>query len=391
MPRDGTGSASHQRSELRQLAGLFLRLGLTAFGGPAVHIAMLEDQVVRRRQWLTRAEFLDLLGATNLIPGPNSTELAAHIGLRRAGWLGLLVAGGGFIGPAFLITLAFAWAYVQFGTLPQLGGVLYAVKPVVLAVVVQALWNLARTAVKTRTLAVLGSTALLLNLLGVHELLLLAASGAAMAIWHTARHARPPRRPPWAAMLLPLGPLGVITAPAAVTTTAFGLGPLFLFFLKVGAVLYGSGYVLLAFLHADLVERWRWMTEAQLLDAIAVGQVTPGPLFTTATFIGYVLAGGPGAVVATVGMFLPAFFFVAISAPWVPRLRGSPLAGAILDGVNVASLALMAAVSLQLVRAAFTDWLTILIGVGSVLMLIGFRVNVVWLVAVAAVLGWFVH
>ena len=373
-----------RRTTLTELAALFLRLGATSFGGPAAHIAMMEDEVVRRRGWLTRAEFLDLLGATNLIPGPNSTELAIHIGHRRAGWPGLLVAGACFIVPAMLIVLALAWAYVRFGRLPEAAGLLYGVKPVVIAIVLQALLGLARAAVKSSTLGVAGAAAVAATAAGVHELVVLGAVGMVIALvgWAGERTS-PGRSAP------SVGPLAAPIAAAGVATgaAAFGLGPLFLFFLKVGSVLFGSGYVLLAFLRADLVTRWGWLTEGQLIDAVAVGQVTPGPLFTTATFIGYVLGGLRGGLVATLGIFLPAFVFVAASGPLVPRLRRSPVAGAFLDGVNVASLALMAVVTWQLGRSALVDLPTVSLAVVSGVLLLRYRINSAWLVLAGAAVG----
>ena len=382
-------NATHPgRGSLSELALLFLKLGTTAFGGPAAHIAMMEDEVVRRRQWLTHAEFLDLLGATNLIPGPNSTEMAIHIGHRRAGWPGLLVAGACFILPAALIVTAIAWAYGRFGHLPRTDAILHGIKPVIIAVVLQALWGLGRTAVKSRPLGVLAMLAALAAFLGVNELLVLLVGGLVMigvragTGWQTGGAAMP------LLAAVPGSMAGAAALPAAASApAAFGLWPLFLFFLKVGSILYGSGYVLLAFLRADLVERWGWLTEAQLLDAVAVGQFTPGPVFTTATFIGYLLAGTPGAALATVGIFLPAFVFVALSGPLIPRLRQSPLAAAFLDGVNVASLALMAVVTWQLGRVAITDaWTAALAGV-SAFLLLHFRVNSAWLVLGGAVAG----
>ncbi len=376
---------------LLELAGLFLRLGATAFGGPAAHIAMMEDEVVRRRQWLTREEFLDLLGATNLIPGPNSTELAIHIGHRRAGWAGLLVAGCSFILPAMIIVGVIAWAYVRFGSLPQAEGVLYGVKPVIIAVVVQALWGLGRTAVKNTWLALVGLAGTGLNLFGTNELAVLFGSGMVVAACRamTVRRKKATTSQPPLLAIVPGVPLlstaGI--AGAAAATVPFTLWTMLLFFLKVGSVLFGSGYVLLAFLRADLVERWHWLSEAQLLDAIAVGQFTPGPVFTTATFIGYVLGGDTGAVVATVGIFLPAFFFVAVSGPLIPRIRESAIAGAFLDGVNVASLALMAVVMWRLgattLADGFTGWLASTAGV----LLFRWRVNSAWLVLGGACLG----
>ena len=380
--------ARFDRGRLAELAGLFLKLGTTAFGGPAAHIAMLEDEVVRRRGWLTHDEFLDLLGATNLIPGPNSTELAIHIGHRRAGWLGLVVAGVCFILPATVIVMAIAWAYTRLGKLPTAEGLLYGVKPVIIAVVLQALWGLGRSALKTRVLAVAGAVAVLLNFVGVNELLVLFGIGLGIAVM---RSIVKKQRPGAGNSLLALPALMPLSATAGAAGTAFGLWPMFLFFLKVGSVLFGSGYVLLAFLRADLVDRWQWLSEGQLLDAIAVGQFTPGPLFTTATFIGYLLAGTPGALVATVGIFLPAFVFVAISGPLVPRLRRSPFAGAFLDGVNVASLALMVVVTWQLGRVALVDWFTLMLAVMSGVLLLRWRVNSAWLVLGGAVVGVLVH
>jgi chromate transporter len=375
-------------TSLKELALLFLRLGTTAFGGPAAHIALMEEEVVRRRGWLTREQFLDLLGATNLIPGPNSTEMAIHVGHRQAGRLGLLVAGTCFILPAALITLAFAWIYVRFGALPQTEGFLYGVKPVIIAVVVQALWGLARVAVKTTLLAIVTLVAVVTSFSGVNELAILLGAGVALAVvrWITAR---PRSACPYAAVVGVSPNIAVAPIAVAVGATAapFSLAALFLFFLKVGAVLFGSGYVLLAFLRADLVDRWHWLTEAQLLDAIAVGQVTPGPVFTTATFVGYLLGGPSGAVVATVGIFLPAFIFVALSGPLVPRLRRSPTAAVFLDGVNVASLALMVAVTWHLGRAAVVDTPSAILAVASALLLIHFRVNSAWLVLGGGLVG----
>jgi chromate transporter len=375
-------------TRLRELAALFLKLGTTGLGGPAVHIAMMEDEVVRRRQWLTHEEFLDLLGATNLIPGPNSTEMAIHVGHRRAGWGGWLVAGVCFILPAAVIVTLIAWVYVRFGKLPQAAGLLYGVKPVMIAVVVQALWGLGQKAVKNTPLAVLGLTGAVLSFVGINELLILFGAGLMMGLSQGLMRQRGAVR-----CLVPLlaQGVGVPATSAAVALTAampFSLSALFLFFLKVGSVLFGSGYVLLAFLRADLVERWHWLSEGQLLDAVAVGQFTPGPVFTTATFIGYVLAGTSGAVIATVGIFLPAFVFVAISGPLVPKLRASPVAGAVLDGVNVASLALMAVVTFRLGAAALVDWPTVLLAIVSAVLLLRYRLNSAWLVFAGAGLGW---
>jgi chromate transporter len=392
--RSGAGIASPPGrgaaiSPLGEIAWLFLKLGTTAFGGPAAHIAMMQDEVVRRRGWLSNQEFLDLLGATNMIPGPNSTEMAIHIGWHRARWAGLVVAGVCFILPATLIVTALAAAYVRYGTRPAAEGLLYGIKPVMIAIVAQAIWRLAPTALKSPALIALTALVIALSLLGSHELLLLAGGGLGAAAIHLARSRRRPDAGGTACLGILVAPLaaGPATAAAAATVAPFGLLPLFFFFLKVGSVLFGSGYVLLAFLRSDLVERYGWLTEAQLLDAIAIGQFTPGPVFTTATFIGYLLGGIPGASVATAGIFLPAFAFVAALGPLVPRLRRSATAAAVLDGLNAASLALMAAVTWQLGRAAIIDAPTLgLAAIGAVL-LVRYRVNTTWLILGGAVAG----
>lgn len=380
----------HRSTRLWELMRLFLRLGTTAFGGPAVHIAMMEDEVVRRRKWLSREKFLDLLGATNLIPGPNSTEMAIHIGYLRAGWAGLLVAGISFILPATLIVFGLAWAYVRYGALPEAGRVLYGVKPVIIAIVLQALWGLGGTAIKTKLLAAIGVVAVVVSFLRVHELLLLLAGGLIVVIVQMIVTSGKSGKKTHRSLLVPISFSAFVqtaTAAGATTGASVGLLPLFLVFLKVGAVLFGSGYVLLAFLRGDLVERWHWLTNSQLLDAVAVGQVTPGPVFTTATFVGYLLAGPKGAVVATVGIFLPAFLFVAVSGPLVPRIRRSPTAGAFLDGVNITSLALMLMVTYELSKTAIVDIPTIGLAVVSAVLLFRWKVNSAWLIIGGALVG----
>ena len=362
-------------SRLPELAAFFLRLGFTAFGGPAAHVAMMEQEVVRKRGWLTHEDFLDFLGATNLIPGPGSTQMAMAIGYRRAGWVGLVLGGSCFILPAAGLTLGLAWAYVRFGRLPAAQGLLYGIKPVVLAIVMQALWGLGRAAFRTRTLLALGSLALLGSFLGVHPLMVLLGAGLASLAVATQR-ARPGTASAWAVLGLGSPSLPMV-----------GLGGLFLFFLKLGAVLFGSGYVLLAFLQTDLVDRLHWLTQAQLLDAVAVGQITPGPVFTTATFIGYLLRGFPGALVATVGIFLPSFLLVGIVGVFLPRLRKSPTTAAFLDGINVGALAVMGAVTWSLSRAALVDPVTLLVGLGSAGLLIRFRLNPTWLILAGGIIG----
>jgi len=344
---------------------------------------MMRDDVVNRRKWLSEERFLDLLGATNLIPGPNSTELALHIGWERRRLPGLVVAGVAFIVPAMLVTGALGWAYVRFGALPSAGWLLYGVKPVILSVVAQAIWGLLPRAARNRPLSVIGGLAAVLSACGVHELLLLLGAGlCAIAIAGARGRLAPPR-------MLALSP-GLPLA-AAAKLGASSLPNLFWVFFKTGSVLFGSGYVLLAFLRADLVERLHWLNPAQLIDAIAVGQITPGPVFTTATFIGYVIAGPGGALAATAGIFLPAFFFVAISGPLIPRLRASATAAAFLDGVNVASLALMAVVTVQLGRAAIIDLPALGLALTSAVLLLRFKLNSAWLVLGGAAAGFAIH
>jgi chromate transporter len=374
--------AAAAETSLKELALLFLRLGTTAFGGPAAHIAMMHTEVVVKRRWLSEQEFLDMLGAVNLIPGPNSTEMAIHVGHARRGWPGLLVSGTCFIVPAAIMVSLLAWAYVRFRQLPQTAAVFHGVKPVVVAVVLQALITLGRKAVKTPLLAICGLIATALALFEVNELLILLGAGCLLLLVELTRQRDRPQLRSFAAM-----PGLWFAGAVAAAAKPFGLWPMFLFFLKTGSVLFGSGYVLLAFLRNDLVYRWHWLTEGQLLDAIAVGQLTPGPLFTTATFIGYLLGGAPGAFLATLGIFLPAFVFVAISGPLVPRLRKSKLCGAFLDGVNVASLALMFAVLTQIARAGVVDWATLAIAAVCLVLLYWKRVNVVWLMTAGCVAG----
>jgi len=367
------------------VAGLFLRLGATAFGGPAVHLAQMEQEVVVRRGWISRAEFLDLLGIVNLIPGPNSTEMACLIGYRRAGWLGLLLGGVCFILPAALIASVIAWAYVNFENLSQTEGLFYGVKPVIIAVMVQAIWNLGRAAVKTPLLAIVGAGAVVLDCFGVNLLLILLISAVFMV---AARAAEQPPKGTMAGLTPLLGATsGFDLFSTAGTMAQFSVWPMLLFFLKVGVVMFGSSYVLVAFLHTDLVEHRQWLTEGQLLDAISAGQFTPGPLFATATFIGYILGGPQTALAATVAIFLPAFVLVAVIEPFVPRLRQSRLVGGFLAGLNVASLALMAVVTWQLGRTALMDWLTIALAVASAVWLLFYRVNSTWLILGGAALG----
>lgn len=366
---------------LSEVAALFLKLGFVAFGGPAAHIALMRDEVVTRRRWVTEQQFLDLLGASNLIPGPTSTELAIYLGYARAGWRGLVLAGTLFILPAALISLALAWVYVRYGSTPQAVWLLYGIKPVIIAVVVQAIWALARTAVKGWLLAAIGALVLGLYAAGVNEIVLLLGAGVLVM---AARNAGRLRQRPRALVLVPM-----LGAPALSTAGAAAVDPvsLFLVFLKIGAVLYGSGYVLLAFLRNDFVVRLGWLTDQQLIDAVAVGQLTPGPVFTTATFIGYIVAGTSGAALSTLAIFLPSFVFVAIVYPMVPRLRGSAWMSAFLDGVNVAAIGLMLAVTWQLGRSAVVDWPSAALALVATILLLRWRINSVWLIAGAGVIG----
>ena len=370
---------------VKEVAALFLKLGFTAFGGPAAHTGIMHTEVVQRRRWLSDQEFLDLLGATNLIPGPNSTEMAIHIGYLRAGWPGLIAGGACFITPAMLIVLVLAWAYVRFGSMPQAEQLLYGIKPVVIAIILQAIWNLGRKAARTVFLAAAGLLILGLYFVAhTNELVLLFGGGLVIMLLENIRRLR--KVSVSQVLVTPLVKWALLPGIAG-ATAAFSLPVLFITFLKIGAILYGSGYVLLAFLRADFVQRLGWLTDRQLLDAIAVGQVTPGPLFTSATFIGYLLGGVWGGLLATLGIFLPSFIFVAISNPLIPSMRNSIWAASFLDGVNVASLALMSAVTFELGRASLTDWPAILIALAALILLLRFRLNSTWLIAGGALAG----
>ncbi|MGC8873633.1 MAG: chromate efflux transporter [Chloroflexia bacterium] len=361
-----------------EVAALFLKLGAISFGGPAAHIALMEQETVSRRGWLTREHFLDLLAATNLVPGPNAVEMASHIGFVHAGWPGLVAGGSAFILPAFLITLALSWAYVRFGAFPQVATLFYGINPAVVAVVLIATYRLGRTALRDWRALLLGLACLAAALLRVHEALLLLAAGA-VGILLYARGSLPKA-------LGGIGlSLGLVTpSPSAPDGRLLRLG---LFFLKVGSLLFGSGMVLYAFIQRDVVERYGWLSQRQLLDAIAMGQITPGPVLSSATFIGYLLAGLPGASVATLAVFLPSFAIVALVGPWIPRLRRSPIAQAFLRGVNVAVVALILSVTIALFRAAVVDVWTALILGGTLLVLLRFRVDTLWIVLGAAACG----
>ncbi|MEH2104775.1 chromate efflux transporter [Nostoc sp.] len=396
-----TNSAS---SRLGELANLFFKLGVIGFGGPVAHIAMIEDEVVKRRQWLTREHFLDLLGATNLIPGPNSTEMAIHIGYIYAGWLGLIVSGVCFVLPAVLITGGFAWVYVAYGTLPQVTPLLYGIKPAVLAIIINALWGLAKKAVKTRQLLAIALAVVLLTLLfKLNEVIALLIGGLLGMLWlHSGeKNAKPGEKANFLIASLSTGATlkasAAVAASVATASTAINvpLWQLGWFFLKVGSVLFGGGYLLVAFLQGGLVQEYGWLTQQQLLDAIAIGQFTPGPVLSTATFIGYIIGGIPGAIVATIGIFLPSFVFVAALNPLIPRLRASSWTRAFLDAVNVSAVALMVVTTLQLgaatltlPQAPFVDFLGLAIAIVSAILAIHFRINAAWLVFGSAFIGW---
>ena len=386
---------------LGELAALLLKLGFIGFGGPAAHIAMMEEEVVERRRWLTREHFLDLVGATNLIPGPNSTEMAIHVGYIRAGVAGLAVAGVCFICPAVLVTSIFAWFYGKFGTLPQVAPLLYGIKPAVLAIILAAVLRLGKTAVKGWRFLPIGLAVALASLLGMNEVIALLLGGVIGMLWLRVSDRNNP--------LIGKGLIALVsiiasatpkiartanTALATLTGSAVGmpigisLWRLGLFFLKVGAVLYGSGYVLVAFLEGGLVHDYGWLTQRQLLDAIAIGQFTPGPVLSTATFIGYLISGPLGAVIATMAIFLPSFVFVAALNPVVPRLRRSRWTAAFLDSVNISAVALMVAVTVNLAQDILTSWPAWIIALAAAVVGIRWKVNSAWLVLGGAIIGW---
>ncbi len=388
MSEDPTPNQNESLNQrLRELAVVFFRLGATAFGGPAAHIAMMDDEVVKRRQWLDRQQLLDLMGATSLIPGPNSTELAIHIGYERAKWPGLVVAGSCFILPAMAIVWGLAIDYEQYQTVPEVEWLLYGIKPVIIAVVAQALLKLGQKAIKTKATGVIALLVVTAFVAGLNEILLLVLAGLGSIL---VLNFNTPQDPEATPLLLPLPWMGLASVSAGAGFTA-QWHQVFFIFLRIGSVLYGSGYVLLAFLEKELVERMEWLSADQLLDAIAIGQLTPGPVFTTATFVGYLLAGHAGAIAATIGIFLPAFALVGLINPWVSRLRSSPGAGAFLDGVNAASLALMAVVTVKLGLDALVDPLTVGMATLSFGLLWYFSVNSAWLVLGGGFLGWLIQ
>jgi len=370
-----------RRGTLREIAREFLRLGFVAYGGPAAHIAMMEERFVRQRAWVTRERFVDLVGAVNLLPGPSSTELAIYLGEIRGGVPGLITAGACFILPAAVLVVALAWVYVRFGAVPQMAGLLFGIKPVVVALIAQAIWNLGRTALKNAALTMLAICVVAMAAWGIQALVLLIGAGIVWMIVRAGRSLAKTR----AAVV------GMMGTGAAGAGGAIGAVPVFLYFVKIGAVLFGSGYVLLAVLRADLVAKLHWLSDAQLLDAIAVSQATPGPFFTVATFIGYILAGWRGAALATLGMFLPAFVYVGVTARFLPNLRKSPVASAFLDGVNAAAVALMAFVGWQFARASLVNVPAMVLAIASAVLVFRYKVNSAWLVLGGALAGIVLH
>lgn len=368
---------------IRELVGLFLKLGCIGFGGPAATIAMMDDEVVSRRRWLSREHFLDLVGATNLIPGPNSTEMAMHVGYERCGFAGLAAAGFSFILPAALITGVMGWLYAEYGALPEVEPFLLGIKPAVIAIILAALWRLGNTALKSTTLVPIGVGVAGALVLGVDEIIALLGGGLLGIVWLRALELR--------AAHAHVGLIGLAAFGAATMQSSgqeVSLWKLSLFFLKVGCVLYGSGYVLIAFLEGDLVETYGWLTRQQLLDAVAIGQVTPGPVLTTATFIGVFLAGLPGGALATLAIFLPSFVFVAILNPLIPKLRRSPVMASFLDAINVSALALMLVVTVRLGVAVLTSWPPWVIFASAAVLVFRYRINAATIVVGGAVLGY---
>ena len=366
-------------SEIKELAKLFLKLGLTAFGGPAAHIAMMQEEVVQKRKWLTEQHFLDLIGATNLIPGPNSTEMAIHIGNERGGWKGLIVAGLCFILPAVFITGFFAWGYKQYGQLPEIQLFIYGIKPAIIAVILAAVYPLAKKSLKSILLAIIGIVVLLLSFLDINEIYLMFGAGLFALLWYIVRNERLKNT----TVFIPLT-LMQVSSTTVLTATNMNL---FWIFLKIGAILYGSGYVLFAFLDAELVATGL-LTRQQLIDAIAVGQFTPGPVFSSVTFIGYQINGLSGAVVATIAIFLPSFIFVALLNPLVKKMRGSKPFSAFLDAVNIASVAIIISVCYAMAKDTVTDWRTILIAIISLAITFGFKkINSAFIVLGSSIFG----
>ena len=372
-----------ENKKLKEIALVFLKLGLFAFGGPAAHIAMMEEEVVVKRKWMSREHFLDLIGATNLIPGPNSTEMTMHCGHERGGFLGLLVAGVCFIFPAVITTGGLAWFYIEYGEIPSVQSFMYGIKPAVLAVIAGAILKLGKKSIKNVEIAVFGVLVLSLSLYGINEVLVLLGAGIVGMLYFTLKN----RNKTFSTFLLPLGLLG---SPGFLLTN-LSATKVFWIFLKVGAVLYGSGYVLFAYLDAELVEKGL-LTTVELLDAIAIGQFTPGPVLSTATFIGYQLGGWQGALTASAGIFLPSFVFVALMNPFVPKMRKSKVLRYFLDTVNVAAVAIMLAVLLNMTVESVVGWRSGAIALLAVFFTFGpFKINAIKIIIGGAVLGYLLN
>jgi chromate transporter len=372
---------AQRQQRLKDITQVFLKLGIIAFGGPAAHVAMMDDEIVKRRGWMTREKLLDLWGITSLIPGPSSTQLAIYIGYERAGFWGVVLAGTSFILPAMLMVWGLAAIYVRHQALPQVNWLLYGIKPVIIAIVVQAFWKLSQKAIKDKWTAIAALIVTITFALGANALLLLVLAGLGVTLLKNGLKEDGANVP---FLVFPSTLLGV-AAPAVIAPGSWM--QVFFYFLKLGSVLYGGGYVLLAFLQQDLVERSHWLTSQQLLDAVAIGQVTPGPLFTTATFVGYLLAGNRGAIAGTLGIFLPSFALILVISPWITKLRASPWASGFLDGVNAASMGLMAVVTYTLGRAAIVDWLTMVVVLLGSIAVFRFKINTMWLVLAGGVIG----
>lgn len=383
-------------THLKELAGVFFKLGIIGFGGPAAHIAMMENEVVSKKKWMSREHFLDLIGATNLIPGPNSTEMAMHCGYHRAGWPGMIVAGMGFIIPATLITGAIAWSYQRYGSIPDIKPIWYGIRPAVLAIIINAVYKFGKKALKNWQLGIIGATVMIASLAGMSEVLVLIAGGLFGMFWLLLSQKKGSMKQSFLPLLLLPGKPEQLKVAIAATALSTGqvvgnvsLVKLFLVFLKIGSVLFGSGYVLIAYLQDELIDRLGWLTQQQLVDAIAVGQFTPGPVLSAVTFVGYQIIGIKGAILATVGMFLPSFFFVAMLNPFIPKMRASKWVSCFLDSVNVGAVAIMAVAVIQLARATLINWQTWLIALMCVAVTFVFKkVNTIWIVVGSAIVGY---
>jgi len=377
-----TLSSSDKKERQKEIAQVFLKLGVFAFGGPAAHIAMMDEEIIQKRKWVERTRFMDLIGATNLIPGPNSTELAIHLGYERGGVLGLFIAGLCFILPAMFIVLGFAYFYVRYGAIPRVEGILYGIKPVIIAIVFQALLRLGKSVIKGRLAVIVASLVIVGSFSGISEIpLLLLAGVLVMGIRNREKFSTK------AMLFFPLPMLALSDISIAANRIGMGLGRLFLTFLKIGSFLYGSGYVLLAFLETEFIRAFPLITQKELLDAVAIGQLKPGPVFTTATFIGYLILGIPGALVSTAGIFLPSFLLVWLLRPLIPKLRSSRWISGILDGVNIASLGLMTAVTIRLGMTSLIDPLSVGLFLLALFVLMKFRLNSAWIILFGGAVG----